>query len=48
LPAGVASHEAMSPVVVDIHPTIGSGIIAPPMESEISTLTGDIASRDNP
>ncbi len=27
---------AMSPLVVDIQPTIGEKIIAPPMESEIS------------
>ena len=33
----------MSPLVVDIQPTIGEKIIAPPMESEISTFNGDIA-----
>ncbi|MEO7233715.1 MAG: hypothetical protein ABIW96_13730, partial [Polaromonas sp.] len=35
--------QAMSPLVVDIQPTIGEKIIAPPMESEISTFNGDIA-----
>ena len=48
LSAGVASHEAMPPVVVDIHPPMAWEIVASPMESEISTFTSDIASRDNP
>ena len=39
---------AMQPLVVDIQATIGEKIIAPPMESEISTFNGDIATTVGP